>query len=122
MLADCQFAQNVAGGIGSLVLLATFRSNVGVRFRSSVLGTTRFTSAVAGLLLGLIATGWRSVSELGACGGGGHGRQAGPKMRVGRVLLFLAHGLQDGFGVFGGDAEEDAVGTGGLAAALFPVA
>ena len=40
----------------------------------------------------------------------------------GRVLLILTHGFQHGLGVFGTDAEEDAGGSGGLAAALFPVA
>jgi len=58
--------------------------------------------------------------------GGLRGRRTraagGSKMRVGRVLLFLAHGFQDGFEVFGGGAEEDAGCAGRLVAALVPVA
>jgi hypothetical protein len=38
------------------------------------------------------------------------------------IILILAHCFEHGFGVFGGDAEENPGGSGGLAAALFPVA
>jgi hypothetical protein len=36
-------------------------------------------------------------------------------------LLISTHGIQNRLGVLGGDEEEDAGGTGGLAVALFPV-